>query len=102
MVRWTYQDHEGMKQIEIATRIALPNIHYEIVHIVAEDDWVPHHWTATATHSGTFMGVAPTGRRFSAAGMVFTRIVAGKIAEQWRIVDVFGMLQKLGGLPSVQ
>ena len=94
------QDREGMKQVEIATHAALPDINYEVVHIVAEDEWVTHHWTATATHSGTFMGVPATGRHFSASGMVFTRIVDGKIVEQWRIVDVFGMLQQLGALPS--
>lgn len=89
------QDREGMKRVEQATRAALPDIRFEIAHLVAGDDWVAHHWTATATHTGEFMGVPPTGRRFSAAGMVFTRIAGGKIAEQWRIVDVHGMLQQL-------
>ena len=46
------------------------------------------------------MGVAPTGRRFSAAGMVFSRIQGAPIAEQWRIVDVFGLLQQLGVIPA--
>jgi predicted ester cyclase len=67
---------------------------------VAEGDWVVHHWTATATHTGEFMGIPATGRRFTAAGIVITRIADGKIAEQWRIVDVFGMMQQLGALPA--
>ncbi len=93
------QDREGMKRVEHATREALPDIRYEIVHLVAQDDWVAHHWTAEATHTGPFMGIPPTGRRFSASGMVFTRLQDGKIAEQWRIVDVYGMLQQLGAVP---
>ena len=94
------QDREGMKRVERATRAALPDVRYEIAHLVAGEDWVAHHWTATATHAGEFMGVPPTGRRFSAAGMVFTRIEGGKIAEQWRIVDVHGVLQQLGAVPG--
>ena len=94
------QDREGMKRVERATREVLPDIRYAITYLVARGDWVAHHWTAEATHSGPFMGVPPTGRRFSAAGMVFTRLRGGKIAEQWRIVDVFGMLQQLGALPA--
>ena len=94
------QDREGMKRVERATREALPDIRYEITHLVAQGDWVAHHWTAEATHTGPFMGVPPTGRRFSATGMVFTRLRDGKIAEQWRIVDVFGMLQQLDALPA--
>jgi steroid delta-isomerase-like uncharacterized protein len=93
------QDREGMKQVELVTHAALPDIHYEIAHLVAEGDWVTHHWTATATHSGTFMGIPATGRHFSAAGMVFTRIMDGKIVEQWRIIDVFGIMQQLDALP---
>ena len=94
------QDREGMKRVERATRAALPDVRYEIAHLVTGEDCVAHHWTATATHAGEFMGVPPTGRRFSAAGMVFTRLRDGKIAEQWRIVDVFGMLQQLGAPPT--
>ena len=94
------QDREDLKRVERATRAALPDIRYQIDHIVADGDWVAHHWTATATHIGEFLGIPPTGRRFSAAGMVFTRIRDGKIAEQWRIVDVFGMLQQLGAAPT--
>ena len=58
-------DRAGMKQVEIATRAALPEIHYEIAHLIAEGDWVVHHWTATATHSGEFMGIPPTVRALS-------------------------------------
>ena len=94
------QDRAGMKQVEQATRAALPDIRFEIEHLVAGEDWVAHHWTATATHTGAFLGVAPTGRHFSAAGVVFTRIRAGRIVEQWRIVDVYGMLHQLGAVPG--
>jgi steroid delta-isomerase-like uncharacterized protein len=94
------QDREGMKRVEQATRAALPDIRFQLDHVVASGDMVAHHWTATATHTGAFMGVPPTGRHLSAAGMVFTRIRDGKIAEQWRIVDVFGILQQLGALSS--
>ena len=94
------QDRDGMKRVEQVTRAALPDIRFQLDHVVASGDLVAHYWTATATHTGEFMGIPPTGRRFTAAGMVFTRIQDGKIAEQWRIVDAFGIMQQLGGVPA--
>lgn len=91
------QDREGIKQVEMASRAALPDIRYSMHRLMAEGDMVAYHWTAEATHQGELMGIPATGRRIAAQGMVFSRIRDGKIAEQWRIVDVFGLLQQLGG-----
>jgi predicted ester cyclase len=41
------------------------------------------------------MGIAATGRRVHLQGMVFSRIVDGRIAEEWRIIDSAGLLAQL-------
>ena len=94
------QDREGTKRIEMESRAAFPDIRYTMERIVADGDMVAYHWSAVATHDGELMGIAPTGKRLSMQGMVFTRVANGTIDEQWRIVDVFGMLRQLDATPG--
>ena len=57
-----------------------------------------------ATHLGTFLGVAPTGRTVTLRGVHVDRLVDGRIAERWETVDLLSLLADLGvtPLPPVQ
>ena len=52
-------------------RKSFSDIHWEIVDMVAEDDKVAVSWTCSGTHDGNFMGLAPTGKKFSLRAMNF-------------------------------
>jgi steroid delta-isomerase-like uncharacterized protein len=39
-------------------------------------------------HTGDFMGIPPTGKRFSIAGLAAFKIRDGKIAEHWGMYDM--------------
>jgi hypothetical protein len=43
---------------------SFPDVHMEIVELVAEGDRVVGRFTCSATHQGKWLGQAPTGRRF--------------------------------------
>ena len=47
-------------------------------------------------HSGEFMGVAPTGKRVEIRYMDFWKVVDGKIADNWVMVDFPHVLAQLG------
>jgi steroid delta-isomerase-like uncharacterized protein len=66
---------------------------------VAEQEIVASRWTLTGTHLGEFQGVPPTGRKVTMAGIDFSRIVGGKIAEHWAQFDAIGVMQQIGALP---
>ncbi|MFF8280987.1 ester cyclase [Streptomyces lateritius] len=68
--------------------------------IIAEGDRVVVRWTNTATHSGTFLGIPPTGRSCRFAGVDIFRLDGGRLAEHWHVVDQLSMLQQLELLPS--
>ncbi len=53
-------------------------------------------WTASGTHQGELMGIAPTGNRAAVTGITISRIADGKIAEDWVNWDTLGMMQQLG------
>jgi len=77
-------------------REAFPDIKYEVEDVVAEDDTAALRYTATGTHEGTFMGIAPTGKRVSVSGMEMYRVEDGSIVEMWTSYDALGLFQELG------
>ena len=50
----------------------------------------------TGTHTGDFLGVAPTGRKVDVAHLHFYRIADGKAAEHWGARDELTLLRQLG------
>ena len=66
----------------------------------AEGEKVVLRFTFRGTHQGEFLGVAPTGKRVTMAGIDIFRIADGKIVELWGQEDVLGMMQQLGAIPE--
>jgi steroid delta-isomerase-like uncharacterized protein len=79
-------------------RAAFPDLHFAVEDIVAEGDKVVTRWTLTGTHQGEFLGVAPTGRAISVAGMSLDRIANGQIAEGFDAWDELGLHRQLGAI----
>jgi len=52
-------------------------------------------WSATGTHSATYLGVAPTQRRIRFQGIEILRIEDGRIVERWGEWDGLGLLAQL-------
>ena len=81
-----------------AMRAAFPDLRFVLEELIGEGAIVAarYHWRGT--HKGTFLGIAPTGRRLSVRGMDFYRVDGGRVLERWDSVDEFGMLSQLGDL----
>ncbi|MFO7916609.1 MAG: ester cyclase [Anaerolineae bacterium] len=75
---------------------AFPDMHATVEDVIAEDDRVVSRATGRGTHEGELMGVAPTGKQIEVMVICITRFEDGKIAEDWELVDLFGMMQQLG------
>jgi predicted ester cyclase len=67
---------------------------------MAEGDRVVSRMTSTATHTGEFQGIPPTGRRITVAGIWTDRVEGGVIAERWGVLDMLGVFQQLGVAPG--
>jgi steroid delta-isomerase-like uncharacterized protein len=74
------------------------DVQLSIEQLLAEDDKVSTYWLLVSTHDRDFMGIAPTGKRVSVAGMEINRIADGKIAEIWRISDTMSLMEQLGAV----
>lgn len=61
----------------------------------AENDQVTTHWTFKGTHTGAFMGMAPTNARVKISGVTVDRLRDGKIVESSHSYDLAELRQQL-------
>ena len=89
-------DIEALKGFCHALREAFPDWHSTFEELVIEGDRVAERWTGRGTHRGQFQGIPATGRQVAVPGVVFYRIVDGKIREFRGQFDRLAMLEQLG------
>jgi steroid delta-isomerase-like uncharacterized protein len=77
-------------------RSAFPDTDLVVEDAFAVGDKVVARWSATMTHTGDGIGIAPTGRRVTVTGITIARFVDGKIVEGWDNWDQLAMLEQLG------
>jgi predicted ester cyclase len=78
-------------------RASFPDVHMEVITLIAEGDTVVGRFTCSGTHLGDWLGHAPTGRRFEAVDEVgIYRFRDGQIVETWGLEDNLGRLEQLG------
>jgi len=92
---------EGVKQNIGRYRAGLPDITMIVEDQIAEGDKVVTRFTARGTHTGTLMGVAPTGKPVDVRGMSLYRLANGKIVEGWDLWDKLEFERQIGGEPTV-
>jgi predicted ester cyclase len=61
-----------------------------------DGEWAAAFGRQEATHSGEFMGIAPTGKRVEIRYMDFWKVDDGKIVDNWVMVDFPHVMQQLG------
>jgi predicted ester cyclase len=78
-------------------RASFPDVHMEVVDLIAEGDRVVGRFTCSATHLGEWLGHAPTGRRFEKVDEVYIfRVREGRIVHAWGIEDTLNRMEQLG------
>lgn len=92
---------QGMKQFVQIYLGAFPDVRLTINDQIAEGEEVVTRWTATGTHSGELMGIAPTNKRATVTGVDIDRYQGGKVVEAWASYDMLGLLQQLGVVPTL-
>ena len=68
---------------------------------IAEGEWVATRITARGTHSGEWLGIAPTGRSVAFSGVNWDRVVDGRIVEHGGAANMLGPLLEIGAVRAV-
>jgi steroid delta-isomerase-like uncharacterized protein len=87
---------EEYKQVYGIYLSALHDTRIEVEELVAEGDKVMSRVALRGTHGGDLGGMPPTGKTFTVSAFTVFRIVEGRIAEEWEILDELGMMHQLG------
>ena len=91
---------EPMKREFMGVHSAMSAISLEVVHLLADGDFVVVHAISTGTHSGPFFGVPGTGRLVRTPTISIARFADGKMAERWNVIDLYGTLRQIGAVPG--
>jgi steroid delta-isomerase-like uncharacterized protein len=81
---------------------SFPDLRFTVEQIIADEDHVVSRSVMQGTHTGIWVGIAPTGKQVSIRMIVIHRIENGKIAEDWVLVESLGLFQQLGLVPAMQ
>jgi steroid delta-isomerase-like uncharacterized protein len=92
---------EGARQFTGMLLTAFPDHQVTVEYMIAEGDKVVARLTVRGTHQGAFLGIPPTGRRWTFTAIDIIRIAGGKIVEHWNNYDALGLMQQLGVVPSM-
>ncbi len=89
----------NLEQDEAATRSwreAMPDLKVTVERTVGDKDLVAVHWLARGTNTVAAGGMPGKGDHLNIEGMTFFRFTAGRIVEEWSIVDVVTLRNLLG------
>lgn len=89
-------DREGMRAAGSIIRKAFPDWRSNLHMLVGEGDIMAERFTASGTHQGELMGVAPTGNTVSLKGINIFRVRDGQVVEWWSRLDELGLFRQLG------
>jgi len=74
---------------------AFPDYRITIEDLIAEDDRVAKRWTLRGTHTGEFMGIAPTRKQVMMRGVAIYCFSAARVKDIWWNYDAAGLMQQL-------
>jgi predicted ester cyclase len=84
---------EGMKR----AGAGVSDPEFTIHDLIAEGDRVAARLTTSARHTGPFMGIEPTGNRYSIDEIHIFRLRDGQLVEHWHAFDTASLLAQLKG-----
>jgi steroid delta-isomerase-like uncharacterized protein len=86
----------GFKERLIASRAPFPDLRFDLVEVIAEDDRVAIAWNMRGTQTGRLGQLPPTGRPIDAPGMTVYYFRDGRITGHRQIVDRLSVVRQLG------
>ena len=78
---------EGLQKFVSWLHTSFPNIHFIIDDYIAEGDKVVSFWTMEGTHK--------SNKQVNFKGIIISRVVSGKVVEDWEVFDRFTMASQL-------
>jgi steroid delta-isomerase-like uncharacterized protein len=91
---------EGIGYAFEATLAAFPDLHWEILELIAEDDRVAALVRVEGTHRGEYLGRAGDGRGVAVLSFDVARVQDGRFIEHRGVLDELHLLAQIGVVPE--
>jgi predicted ester cyclase len=92
---------EGAKEHILGVRNTYPDLKLSIDNQIEEGDFVATCYTMKGTHTGSWMGIKPTGKKMEVTGVNIDKIVDNKIVEHGGAANMFEGLLEIGAIKIV-
>ena len=93
---------EGIRGLWEVFLVGFPDLYSTVEDIVTEGDKLVLRWRLEGTHTGEFLGVAPTGAKVNLRITEIFRIENGQLVEAWDQYDRFGLMRQIGAIPGME
>lgn len=90
---------DAVRGVVTAFRTGFPDVNVVIDDVIAAGDKVVARLTGYGTHTGEFLGLAPTGKKIEVRIISIFRIADGKIVERWENMDTMTLMQQIDAIP---
>ena len=90
---------DGIRGLWEVFLAGFPDLHSTIEDMVSEGDKVVLRWRIEGTHTGEFMGVAPSNMKITLGVTEIFRVANGQLVEAWDQFDRLGLMQQIGAIP---
>jgi predicted ester cyclase len=77
---------------------AFPDLEAKVVDVVAGEDRAAVRYRQSVTHTRTYAGMPPTGRRVSWDGVAIYRAEDALLVEEWSVADSLTMMLGIGAV----
>lgn len=88
---------EGLREGMRRAAAGVSDAEFTIHDLIGEGDRVAARLTTSARHTGPFMGIEPTGKRYSIDEIHIFRIRDGQLVEHWHAFDRANLMAQLKG-----
>lgn len=92
---------DAAQQHVLGVRQTFPDLQITVGRQIAEGDWVVTEVTARGTHRGSWMDIAPTGKRLQIHGVNVDRVENGRITEHGGAANMLEPLLEIGAIRKV-
>ncbi|MFF2549144.1 ester cyclase [Kitasatospora sp. NPDC058063] len=86
---------------DLELKASLTGYRLDVLDHIAQGDKVVTRWVITGVHTGTVLGIAPSGREVRLSGISIDRVVDGRSIEHWSEGNFGRFLDLLRGEATV-
>ncbi len=90
---------DGIRGLWEVFLVGFPDLHSTIEDMVSENDKVVLRWRIEGTHTGEFMGIAPSNKKITLDITEIFRVANGQLVEAWDQFDRLSLMQQIGAIP---